>query len=159
MTTAAPSSCAEAAAARQEWSRRLGPEVPVILTSAVTGVGLSELSRELLVRVPPLSEPEVHGGGDARDPEVAELAEHRVYRPAAENKYEVERIEEGRWRVSGAGVARLVARYDLDNEEALAHLERRLQGIGVLSALERQGFQPGDEVEIAGVAFELHPGL
>jgi GTPase len=56
-------------------------------------------------------------------------------------------------------VARLVARYDLDNEEALAHLERRLQAIGVLNALEREGFQPGDEVEIAGVAFELHPGL
>jgi GTP-binding protein len=150
---------AEAAAARQEWSKRLGAEAPVILTSAVTGVGLSELTRELLVGVPPLSEPEADGSGEAQGPDVRELAEHRVYRPAAENTYDVQRIEEGRWRVSGAGVTRLVARYDLDNEEALAHLERRLQAIGVLNALEREGFQPGDEVEIAGVAFELHPGL
>ncbi len=52
---------------------------------------------------------------------------------------------------------RLVARYDLDNEEALAHLERRLRGIGVLRALEAEGFEAGDEVEIAGVLFDLDP--
>ncbi|MGO9819913.1 MAG: Obg family GTPase CgtA, partial [Solirubrobacteraceae bacterium] len=53
----------------------------------------------------------------------------------------------------------LVARYDLGNDEALAHLERRLRGIGVLRALEAEGFQPGDDVEIAGVAFELDPDV
>jgi GTP-binding protein len=56
-------------------------------------------------------------------------------------------------------VARLVARYDLDNEEAVAHLERRLEGIGVIRALRDQGFQSGDDVEIAGVAFELHEDM
>jgi GTP-binding protein len=60
--------------------------------------------------------------------------------------------------VDGAGIERLVARYDLENEEALAHLERRLRGIGVLRALEAQGFAAGDEVQIAGVAFDLDPG-
>ena len=64
---------------------------------------------------------------------------------------------EASFSVSGAGVERLLARYDLDNEEALAHLERRLRGIGVLRALEAEGFQAGDEVEIAGVAFDLDP--
>ena len=62
-------------------------------------------------------------------------------------------------RVSGAGIERLVARYDLDNEDALAHLERRLRGIGVIRALEAEGFEPGDDVEIAGVAFELDPNV
>ena len=32
------------------------------------------------------------------------------------------------------------------------------KAIGVISALEAQGFEPGDEVVIAGVAFELDPG-
>jgi GTP-binding protein len=50
-----------------------------------------------------------------------------------------------------------VARYDLDNEDALGYLERRLRGIGVIGALEEQGFEPGDDVEIAGVAFDLDP--
>ena len=40
---------------------------------------------------------------------------------------------------------------------SLAHLEARLRQIGVISALEQQGFQPGDDVEIAGVLFELDP--
>ena len=48
------------------------------------------------------------------------------------------------------GIERLVARYDLDNEEALAHLERRLRGIGVIRALEAQGFEPGDDVRDRG---------
>src|SRR5579875_326804 len=38
--------------ARERWRRRLGPEVPVILTSAATRQGLDELGTELLRRVP-----------------------------------------------------------------------------------------------------------
>ena len=30
--------------------------------------------------------------------------------------------------------------------------------MGVIAALEAEGFEPGDDVEIAGVVFELHPG-
>ena len=48
-------------------------------------------------------------------------------------------------------------RYDVDNEEAMAYLERRLRRIGVIQALEDAGFEPGDDVEIGGVEFELDP--
>jgi GTP-binding protein len=147
-----------AAEARYRWSRRLGAEVPVIVTSAVTGEGLAELSRELLRRVPPLPRPEQALRGD-RAQNGEPLAEHRTYRPRAERSYRVERVDERSWRVSGPGVARLVARYDPNNEEALAHLERRLEGIGVIRALRDQGFQSGDEVEIGGTAFELYENL
>ena len=57
----------------------------------------------------------------------------------------------------GRGIERLLARYDVDNEDAMAYLEGRLRRIGVLRALEAEGFQPGDEIEIAGVTFELDP--
>ena len=43
-------------------------------------------------------------------------------------------------------------------EEAMAYLEERLRRMGVLRALESEGFQPGDEIEIGGVSFELDPG-
>jgi GTP-binding protein len=69
----------------------------------------------------------------------------------------VRRTGEAAFAVDGEGIERLLARYDLDNEEALAHLERRLKGIGVMRALEAEGFQVGNDVEIAGVAFELDP--
>ena len=86
------------------------------------------------------------------------MAEHQVFRPAADRAYQVERTEEG-FRVTGKGIERLVARYDLGNEDALAHLERRLRGIGVLGALEAEGFTAGDDVRIAGVEFDLDPDV
>ena len=150
-------------AARVEWQERLGDDVPVVVTSVVSGMGLDELAAAIAHRVP--MHRDVEGtdlDGTIRDhggpPDPSDLPEHRVFRPAAARDYRVERAGDGRFRVTGAGIERLVARYDLDNEEALAHLERRLRGIGVIRALEAEGFEPGDEVEIAGVEFELDPG-
>ena len=57
----------------------------------------------------------------------------------------------------GRGIERLLARHDLDNDEALAHIESRLRRIGVIRALEAEGFEAGDDVEIGGVVFELDP--
>jgi GTP-binding protein len=82
-----------------------------------------------------------------------------VFRPAADRTYRVERLAQGSYRVTGTGVERLVARYDLENEDALAYLERRLRGIGVIDALLDEGFEPGDDVEIAGVTFQLDPDV
>jgi GTPase len=144
------------------WSERLGPEVPVLVTSAVTRVGLDQLARELIRRIPARPDEVDTDPSVATTPAIApdgELAEHRVFRPAARRNYRVQRIGEGSYRVSGTGIERLVARYDLDNEDALAHLERRLRGIGVIAELESKGLQPGDEVEIAGVLFDLDPSL
>ncbi len=147
-------------AERETWIERAGPGIPVLLTSSVTGQGLDQLAGLLLQGVPvqdevPEQEPGEHGSSVSID----ELAEHRVFRPAAERAYVVQRLGPGSFRVSGRGIERLVARYDLDNEEAMAHLERRLRGIGVIGALEAEGFEAGDDVEIAGVAFELDPNL
>jgi GTP-binding protein len=148
---------ASAEDARDAWRQRLGPDVPVIVTSAVSQSGLRELAAELVRRVPVESEPAAVSLLGNRLPE--DLAEHRVFRPAAKRSYTVQRTGEGRFSIAGTGVERLFARYDLDNEEALAHLERRLRGIGVLRALEAEGFEAGDEVQIAGLVFELDPTL
>jgi GTP-binding protein len=143
-------------AAGQQWRKRLGPDVPVVVTSSVTGAGVRQLSLDLLRLVPARVE---EGGAEdgLRVPQPTELAEHRVFRPAAQRGWQVERIGDRSFRVSGRGIERLVARYDLDNDDALAYLERRLRGIGVIDALQDHGFEPGDEVEIAGVAFDLDP--
>lgn len=148
-----PGEDAERAALR--WRERLGAGVPVFVTSAATGQGLDALATELARRVPRLGragpEEEVARGD-------APAAEHRVFRPAAGRGFTVERTDAGIFRVEGDGVRRLLLRHDLDNDEALAHVEVRLRRMGVISALEAQGFEPGDDVEIAGVLFELHPG-
>jgi GTPase len=140
-------------AAREEWEKRL--DVPVIVTSSATRLGLDELAAEL-VRQVPVAEASSEAIIEVATP-ADELAEHRVFRPAAQRAYQVSKVGDGAYRVSGQGIERLVARYDLDNADALAYLERRLRGIGVIRALQDKGFEPGDEVEIAGIAFDLDP--
>jgi GTP-binding protein len=146
---------------QRQWSRRLGDDVPVLLTSSATHAGLDELAVELLRHVPvQQAASDDAPAGHAGDAVINErLAEHRVFRPSAPRSFRVRRTGAGSFAVEGEGVDRLVARYDLDNEEALAHLERRLRGIGVVNALEAEGFEAGDEVQISGVLFELDPNL
>jgi GTP-binding protein len=141
---------ARAAEAAHAWRGRLGEDVPVIVTSSATGQGLDELVGLLFERVPVASD--VAAGGD--EP----LAEHRTFRPAPRRGFHVERSGPGAYRVVGEGIERLLARYDPDNEEAMSYLEHRLTRIGVIRALEEAGFEPGDDVEIGGVIFELDPG-
>ena len=143
---------AETDAACAQWRERLGEDVPVLVTSSATRQGVDELG-VLLLRSVPLAQPR------PLDELLAEeaLAEHQVFRPAAGRAWHVETVAEGSYRVVGEPVERLLARYDVENEEALAHVERRLKRMGVIRALEAAGFEPGDDVEIAGVVFELDP--
>ena len=142
----------DAAAAAELWREHLGDQVPVIVTSSATGEGLDALAAELLHRVPLVA---VAAPAEALG---VPLAAHKVFRPAAGRGFSVERVDGGVFKVDGDGIVRLLARHDLDNDEALAHVEGRLRRMGVISALEAAGFEPGDDVEIAGVLFELHPG-
>ena len=136
-----------------EWRRRLGSDVAVIATSSATGAGLSELASELLRHVSPSEAPPQ----PAAPPEVEQLAQHMVFRPASASGFSVERLGPRSFAVTGRGIERLLMRYDVDNDDAMAYLEERLRRIGVLKALESHGFRPGDEIEIAGVTLELDP--
>ena len=156
-----------AEAARQEWHARLNPdagtreaweeapadEVPVLVTSSAVGQGMDEL-RALLLRTVPY-----RNADDVQHLELAiqPLADHRVYRPVATRDWTVERVGESEFRVDGPGILRLMARHDLENEESLEYVESRLRRMGVIEALQTEGFEPGDDVEIAGVVFEFDP--
>lgn len=144
--------------ASAEWRERLGGQVlGVLVTSAATGQGVEEL-REAIVRAVPAHE-EIGAEGEREERgEVEVPATHRTYRPGADEAFEVRRTAAGAYRVTGVRVERLLARHDLGNEEALRYLEDRLRSMGVISELERAGFAPGDDVEIAGTVFELDPG-
>ena len=141
----------QAEAARREWEERVEHRHEVVVTSAATGQGLDELAGAIVRNVP--EEPEV-------PPEQREaLAEHRVYRPGADEGYRVERSGDGVFRVTGRGIERLIERHDIENEDALRYIEERLRALGVIRALEAQGFEPGDDVEIGGIVFDLDPGM
>jgi GTP-binding protein len=136
------------------WTERLGDRVlGVLAISSATGEGLDQLRRRILTDLPETPAPATASASGA---EAAFEAEHRVYRPAGEGGYWVEREEDGAFRVLGRGVEMLFERHDTGNEEALAYLEQRLKEMGVLAALDRAGFEPGDDVRIGEHEFELY---
>jgi GTP-binding protein len=136
------------------WSERLGDRVlGVLAVSSATGEGLDELRRQILTELPEVS---IAAPAAATESSDEFEVEHRVYRPAGEGGYRVEREEDGAFRVLGRGVEMLFERHDTKNEEALGYLEQRLKEMGVIAALDRAGFEPGDDVRIGDHEFELH---
>jgi GTP-binding protein len=140
-----------------QWRQRLGDgALDVVAVSSATGAGIAELRRAILAAVPepePAREartaaPSAHGGFEA---------EHRVYTPAGDHGFVVERVGDGEFRVEGRGIELLVRRHDLSNTEAIGYVEQRLREIGVVSELRRKGFEPGDEVRIGEIAFDFDP--
>ena len=134
------------------WRERLGGAVAAVVgISSATGAGIDDLRRAVAEKLPEAPAPAEAGGDGGFE------AEHRVYRPGTDEGFDVEPEGDGRWRVRGRGIELLVERHDLSNEEALDYLEGRLREIGVIAALDRAGFERGDEVVIGEVEFELDP--
>jgi GTP-binding protein len=148
--------------ALSEWSDRLGEGATgVLATSSATGAGIAELRRAIFDALSQESERERDGkvaapAAPAPAPEFE--AEHIVYRPAGEQGFDVQRVDDGVFEVHGRGIELLVRRHDLENSEALAYLEQRLREIGVIAALRSAGFEPGDELRVGEQVFELDPG-
>ena len=145
---------AEVEAALAGWRARLPELTDVLAVSSATGEGLEELRRAILSALPPSVVVAPEGAAPAGS---GFEVEHRVYTPAGEGGYRIEREPDGGFRVLGRGVELLFERHDLANEEALAYLEQRLTEIGVVAALRSAGFEPGDDVRIGEHEFELHP--
>lgn len=114
--------------------------------SAASGEGLDALVYAVweLVQQAPRPEPvrvnpEVLTAGRRRAP----LSEYTIRR---ENDVFV---------VEGEGLSRLLARLDLDNDEAVRFLQKVFTDIGLHDALRREGVQDGDVVHVAGFEFEF----
>jgi GTPase len=133
------------------WREGQGATVAAVLgISSATGAGLDELTQAIFAALPE------EAAAAASEDEFE--AEHRVYRPGEEEGFDIVVEGDRRFRVAGRGIELLIARHDLENPEALDYLEGRLREIGVIAALQRAGFEPGDEVVVGDLEFELNPG-
>ena len=129
----------EAAHAAERRGLRLFP------LSAATGEGLQALLYAVGDEV---------GAARAERPE-PEAREVVIVEP--EVPIRVVRQGAGRFRVDGDRPDRWVAMTDLDNEDAVAYLQRRLRRAGVEDLLAEAGATPGDEVLLGGIAFDYRP--
>jgi len=141
------------------------PEQMVWEVSAATGEGLAALVRYVgyLVAARRESERSVRRATEdplpsPRGPDAADVpaGAHIVYRPAglAQEDFSVHR-EDDHFVVEGVAVERMVKRYDLENDQAVRYLGRRLDRMGINGALRQAGASAGDEVHIAGFVFEF----
>ena len=119
--------------------------------SALTGTGVDALKNAIGSKVRELRETAAAEAG--RDASFDRVWEHR--REARDASFEVVRLSDGVFRVSGPRVERLVVQTDWENEEAIAFMQHRMKRMGVDAALESAGACDGDEIRIVGYAFDF----
>ena len=129
----------EAAAAAAEIQGDL--DEPVLLISAVTGMGVERLMHAVADAV------------DRADREAPDREGYILHRPLPPG-FEVGR-EGDQWVVSGIAAERAVALDDLTAPEAADFAARRLARAGVDDALRAAGAEQGDEVRIGDIVFEF----
>lgn len=111
--------------------------------SAATGAGVAELVARCARLLEELTPPE-------------QKVEPRVIRPARERReLDVEKIGEGLFSVTGSEIERLIARTDLESEEAVQSIQGKLEGIGVVERLRELGAAHGDKVVIGEREFDF----
>ena len=120
---------------------------PYFAVSAVTGDGIGPMLRAVAAAVH-----EIRLAAPAAEPLYE--AEY-IHAPVADRGITVTRAMDGGWDVAGRDVQRMVIRTDMNNEEAVAYLQRRLSRAGVEERLRAAGAIDGDTVHIGPVSFEF----
>jgi len=125
----------------------------IFAVSAVTGEGIAQMIAATAEQVHALR-------AEAREELQALQAEQaqfeKVYKhqkKASEEAFDVQNLGGGVYKVSGKLVERMVIQTEWDNPEALDHLQRRFDKLGVEKALNKAGALAGDEIRIANRAF------
>lgn len=123
-------------------------ELQYFAVSAVTGDGIGPLVRAVAEQVHEIRLA-------AAEYEQPEYEQEYIHVPERDREVTIERAIDGGWSVSGAGVERLVIKTDINNEEAVAYLQHRLQKMGIEGRLLTAGARNGDTVHIGPVSFEF----
>jgi len=87
-----------------------------------------------------------------------ELTLTPTIRPSDDLLWEVSKTEEG-YRVKGKRLETMVSMTDLTNRDALRHLHRRMERMGVIEKLREMGVEEGDSVEIGEIEFAFSDAI
>jgi GTP-binding protein len=117
--------------------------------SAATGEGL----QPLLWRVATIVKESREAVETVEPPEVVSLSRIEPDKPFAVK--EIARYADGmsEWEAEGGALERLLARFDMENHEAVLYVHRLLERQGVLEQLRVAGVKEGDLVHVGKITF------
>ena len=117
------------------------------LISAATGEGVQQLTNFLADELEKLDKivptpVETH--------EILRIAPHKMDL----HDWQAKKLGDHEFLVEGKGIQRAVAMTNLDNEEAVKRLQRKLERLGVNKTLKELGVENGDTVRIGAASFD-----
>ncbi|MGI6451362.1 MAG: GTPase ObgE [Desulfitobacteriia bacterium] len=116
--------------------------------SAVTGEGIEALLHRIIQVLPQVPPIEFSASPD----------EHRVVRAEREERFVIERQDDGEFVLKGKEIEKHAAMAYLDTEDGLMRFQNILKVMGVDEALKAEGIQEGDQVIIGKLELEWSEG-
>ena len=125
---------------------------PVYAISSVTHSGVSKLMQDAANLV---EEVEKERSKQQSEIRTNEKVKEYKYKAPKKNDFTVEKIDEHVFVVKGESLERLVQRINIEHQDGIMLLARKLNNLGVDEALRKAGAENGDDVAIGDFNFEF----
>ena len=125
-------------------------QAPVYAISSVTHEGIEQLMQHTATVV---EQVEKERALQKTEP-VQEVKEYK-YQASQKNDFTITKLEDHVFEIKGENLERLVERTNLDYQDGVMRLARKLKNLGVDDALRKKGAVDGDDVIIGSFNFEF----
>ena len=123
---------------------------PVYAISSVTHKGVDKLMQDAATLVE-----EVEKQKQEEEPKVTQKTREYKYQAPKKNEFTVEKVGDHEYVVKGASLERLVQMTNLDHQDGIMRLARKLENLGVDYAFRAKDAVDGDDVAIGDFSFEF----
>ena len=123
---------------------------PVYAVSSVTHQGVDQLMQDTASLIE-----QVEKEQQKQEPQSQQVVKEYKYQTQQKNTFTVTKLEDHVFEIKGESLERLVARTNLDYQDGVMRLARKLKNLGVDDALREKGAVDGDDVIIGSFNFEF----
>lgn len=127
-----------------------GNNEPIYEISSVTHKGVDKLMSDTANLVTEVEQEQAE-----EQPKLAQKIKEYKYQAPQKNEFTVEQVGEHEFIVKGEQLERLVQMTNLDHQDGIMRLARKLKRLGVDDALREKGAVNGDDVAIGKFVFEF----
>ncbi|KGG54303.1 GTPase ObgE [Lactobacillus sp. wkB10] len=125
-------------------------QAPVYAISSVTHEGIEQLMQHTATVVE-----QVEKERALQKPEPVQEVKEYKYQANQKNDFTITKLEDHVFEIKGENLERLVERTNLDYQDGVMRLARKLKNLGVDDALRKKGAVDGDDVIIGSFNFEF----